>query len=223
MRRHADDLAQLIHERDLGPIVVAGYSMGAWAATTMATIYPDLTEGVVAIDGGLRIEYPARLSDSEAVEQVVGGSVTALTLEFESESAYLDNWRNHPAINPYVEAIDLTPLNYSLGGKAPHLVVRASGEAVSQDGAEFLVDEDVVTAAQRIECPLTLITVSNGMADETGGFMSAASVEEAIDANPRIRVRHLDGLNHYTLMLTSAAQAVADEIAAMTTLGQNLT
>lgn len=223
IRRHADDLANLIRERDLGPMVVAGYSMGAWVATTLATGYSDLLKGVVAIDGGLRINYPDGLSDSEAIEQVVGASVAALSLEFESESEYLNNWREHPAIAPYLDSIDLTPLTYSLGGEEPHLVVRASGEAVLQDGGEFLVDETVVKAVQRVECPTTLITVSNGMADTIGGFISETAVTEAIAANPGIRVRHLDGLNHYTLMLTPGARYVANEIVAMTHRGQKRT
>jgi pimeloyl-ACP methyl ester carboxylesterase len=186
--------------------------MGAWVATTMAIRYPELVSAVVAVDGGLRLVPPRGLDDEEAVEAVVGPSVSGLAMRFASPNEYTAHWEAHPAIAPYLPDVATPNAQYSLTGEEPELQVRANRMAVTQDGTEFLLDEEVITAAQKVSQPMTLITVDHGLLDRPGGFMSTEAVEEATSVNPNITVRALRDTNHYTLMLGQSAPQVAAAI-----------
>lgn len=53
MARHADDLVRVLDEVGVGQAVVAGHSMGAFVATSLAARHPDRVSGMVLIDGGV--------------------------------------------------------------------------------------------------------------------------------------------------------------------------
>lgn len=46
----ADDVAAFIREKKLGPVIIAGHSMGGFNAQQFAILYPKLTKGLVIID-----------------------------------------------------------------------------------------------------------------------------------------------------------------------------
>ncbi len=52
--RHAADLAEMIHERDLGRVVLAGCAIGGMVAAICAANNPDVCAGLVMTNPGLR-------------------------------------------------------------------------------------------------------------------------------------------------------------------------
>lgn len=53
MARHADDLLALLDEVGVESAIVAGHSMGAFVATTLAERHPTRVAGLVLVDGGV--------------------------------------------------------------------------------------------------------------------------------------------------------------------------
>ena len=53
MARHADDLLVLLDEVGVDRAIVAGHSMGAFVATTLAERHPGRVAGLVLVDGGV--------------------------------------------------------------------------------------------------------------------------------------------------------------------------
>lgn len=212
IQRHAEDLSQMIRELGIGPVVIAGYSMGAYVSTVFANRYPDLTRAVVAVDGGLRLELPEDLGDEEVLEAVVGPSLTNLALRFANQDEYLTTWKSHPAHKPYLDDMAMPSPEYDLAGTEPELRLRADREAVLQDGTDFLRAEGVLGAANEITVPMILLTVDHGMFDQPGGFMSDLEAERLVSMNENAEWRRLEDLNHSTLMIGKGAPLVARAI-----------
>ena len=212
IRRHADDLAVLVEKLGIAPVVIAGYSMGAYVSTVFATRHPHLARAVVAVDGGLRIEVPDDLEDEEALDLAVGPSLSNLALRFPSGDEYLAAWRSHPAHEPYLDQLREPSPGYDLAGSEPELRLRTNRDAVLQDGTDLLFDKEVIGAAHNVAVQMTLLTVDHGMFDQPGGFISNQVAENLVAKNANAEWHRFEGLNHSTLMLGDGAKFVARAI-----------
>ena len=212
IRRHADDLAALVEKLGIAPVVIAGYSMGAYVGTVFATRHPNLTRAVVAVDGGLRVEVPDDLEDEEALDLAVGPSLSNLALRFASGDEYLAAWGSHPAHEPYLDQLWEPSPGYDLAGSEPELRLRTNRDAVLQDGTDLLFDKEVIGAAHNVAVQMTLLTVDHGMFDQPGGFISNQEAENLVAKNANAEWRRFETLNHSTLMLGNGAKFVARAI-----------
>lgn len=85
MARHADDLLVLLDEVGVESAIVAGHSMGAFVATTLAERHPTRVAGLVLVDGGV-------VSPSQPIEAFIDLGATEPGLACRvSERAVVDD------------------------------------------------------------------------------------------------------------------------------------
>ena len=82
-----------------------------------------------------------------------------------------------------------------------------SKPAVLADGRATLVDDAAATALARGDTPATVVWAARGLMDETPGFMTPAAVAAFLDPLPHVTTVHVDDVNHYSIMFTSAGVA----------------
>ncbi|TAL16767.1 MAG: alpha/beta hydrolase, partial [Frankiales bacterium] len=110
MAAHADDVAAVVRSlADGNPVTLLGHSMGGFVAAVAAARHADLVSSVVLVDGGLPLDLgpAAALPIEDLLKAVLGPAIERLGMTFASVEAYLDFWRQHPALaadwSPYVE------------------------------------------------------------------------------------------------------------------------
>ncbi len=209
----ADDIATCLDHFEVPAAVVAGYSMGAWVATLFAQRRPGRARHLILVDGGFPIQFDPGSSPEEILEQVVGPAVARLSVEFATPHAYLDFWRDHPALVGRWDEALAEVLNYDIRKSGDVWRVRANRDAIVAGGSDFALDPETVASGISTATPTTLLVVDHGMTDRPGGFTPLSTAREAADSNPNIEVRLLEGLNHYTLMFGAGAAIVASIIA----------
>ncbi len=189
--------------------VVVGHSMGAWIAALAASRHPDRVSSAVLIDGGLPLEVDKSLTADEILDAAVGPAVRRLGMEFETEDAYLDWWREHPSFEDHwVDLMDAIRL-YDIHQVEGKWRTRINKDAVWQAGGDTFLSEETETAWSRISVPSTIVTVDHGMLNTPGGFIPLDLAKECAKANSNLGVAHLEGLNHYTVLHEHGAPAVA--------------
>ena len=101
--RALEDLAELIRELELGPVVVVGHSLGGVAALALNGRYPELVLALVTIDSPITAETGA--GSPRSVERIrEGGSMRAV-------QGFLDTFHYdppHPGASAYIEQTMLT-------------------------------------------------------------------------------------------------------------------
>lgn len=209
----SDDIVRALDHFGLERAVVAGYSMGGWVAALFGVTHPDRVERVVLIDGGFPLPRDPGADAEQVIDAVVGPSLRRLEMEFESEEAYYDNWRAHPAFeNNWDDAMKLA-LGHELEGHGSGFRVRANPEAIHVAAQEITIGEAANEAGARLKVPSHLIFVERGTLDQPGGMIPLQVAENAATANPELTMQYLPGINHYTLVLGNGAPSVASAIA----------
>ncbi|MGH2761097.1 MAG: alpha/beta fold hydrolase [Thermoleophilaceae bacterium] len=216
MAVHAGDAVALLDHVGAQAAVIVGHSMGAFVAGVTAVRHPERVTRLVLCDGGVALGVPGAREDPEAtLERILGPAMARLVRTFPDREAYRDFWREHPALrgawSPALEEHFDHDLRKTAGGFRPAVAI----DAVRQDGAELLVDQETTSAARRLPCRATLLWASGGLLGESPGMYDAERLAAAGLDPERVRVEQVPGANHYTLLLAAkGARAVAAAILA---------
>lgn len=214
--QHADDLAAVLDALDVARATVVGHSMGAFVALVLAHRHPDRVSRLLLVDGGLPLDVP-RDGDPDAVmAAVLGPTAARLSMRFSGVDDYLAFWARHPAFPP--------PWPAGLDGYfRADLVDDGAGrqrpatryETAAADTADMVGGSALTDALDALEAPTRLVTVGRGLQDEAPGLYAPAYLEELLRRYPGVRHERLDGLNHYTVVMSPrGARLVADRVRA---------
>lgn len=209
----ADDIARALDHLALERAIVSGYSMGAWVAALFGVNHPERVERVILVDGGLPIPHQPDTDPEELIDAMVGPSLRRLEVEFESEEAFFDHWKSHPAFEKYWDDAMGDALRHELVPHGDTYAVRANPEAIEVGAREITIGIEANRAASKLNVPAHVIVVERGTLDQPGGMIPLRVAEDVVAANPELTMQYLPGLNHYTLVLGRGAGTVAAAIA----------
>lgn len=197
LRRHADDMAQVLNALGVDRAVVVGHSMGAFVAVRLAERHPSMVRSLVLVDGGLPIPRPEN-ADPAAL---LGPAADRLTQRFAGREEYADFWRAHPAFagqwSPEIAAYVDYDLDESSAGFIPSTRVAAVAEDVLQlDGGDGYAD-----ALAELNVPIEFLRAPRGLMNEPAGLYPAADAARW-SSLPTLRSREVNDVNHYTIVLS---------------------
>jgi lipase len=228
--QHAEDLLALADALGAERVVVAGHSMGGFVAAAFAAAYPERTAGIVLVDGGVKLA-PAPAGDpSSASSGEEGGGQSAVVSDLEavlarlgqtfpSREAYRDWWRAHPATGPYWNAAIEHYIDTDLFGAEPALRPGADPERVREDMLDMFGSAQAPDPVLEIACPAIALRAQRGLLDQPEGLYPAGALQEVAVRQPRLEIREVADVNHYTIVLedrgaAQVAQAIRDVISA---------
>lgn len=206
MRAHASDLVAVLDALEIESLPVIGHSMGGFVGVALACLAPERVSQLVLVDGGLPLDAPAGMKPEQLVQAILGSTAERLSMRFESVLAYLDFWRAHPAFagewTPELEtyfAYDLVP-----DGAALHSATSLA--TTTDDTVDLNTGTTLTEALASLEAwgkPVLFITVPRGLQNELPGLYPAEHRERVLAPYPTVRHTELDGLNHYTVVMSA--------------------
>ena len=211
---HVRDMIAVLDHLGLERAVVTGHSLGAYVAARLATTHPDRVERLVFVDGGLIIPESRAAADPEQfIETFLSATLARLKMTFPDLAAYVDWWRQHPA----VAGADVNPDDleayaaHDLAGEPPELRSSINPQVVHDDGLDLFSSPD----AERLRVPAILLCAPKGMIDDPHPMQPLAVVEAWAAADPeRRQTAQVPGVNHYTIAWGQhGSRAVANAIA----------
>ncbi|WP_343234339.1 alpha/beta hydrolase [Microbacterium salsuginis] len=213
MSAHAADLAAALDALGIERAVVVGHSMGAFVAVVLAHRYPERVSRLVLVDGGLPLDVPAGLSTDELVAGILGPTAARLSMRFADPGEYIEFWRRHPAFRA-----DWTPeleqyLAYDLVDDG-HGALRpaTSYDTTADDTRDMNTGGALPAALAGLQHPVRMVTAPRGLQDEPPGLYAPEHLARVLAAHPEIAHERLEGLNHYTIVMSPAG---ADIVAAV--------
>jgi pimeloyl-ACP methyl ester carboxylesterase len=200
MDRHAEDLIAVAEQVGGGPVVLTGQSMGAYAALRAAARSPGRFTRLVLIDGGLPLPVPAGADPAAILESTVGPAVARLKMTFPSEQAYVEFFKNHPALAASWNE-DLTAyVRYDATGEPGAIRSRADPEAVAADGTDLIVSAaSFADDLGSLRLPAMLLYAPRGMLGQEPGILPQPLVEQWTQRGV-LQARLIPDCNHYTIL-----------------------
>ncbi|MFD5328505.1 alpha/beta fold hydrolase [Streptomyces sp. NPDC127092] len=214
--RHAADLVTAARAwGDGGPVVLTGQSMGAYVALRAAARAPGLFERLLLIDGGLPIPLPADADPDAVLAASLGPALARLSMTYDSDQAYVDFFRAHPALGPHWNADIESYVRYDLTGPEGARRSRAQEAAVRQDGRELLTGAaSFGTDLAGLKVPALLLHAPLGLLGEAPGMLPPALVDHWTAQAPNLTAEFVPDCNHYTILMGEPARLVAERLVA---------
>lgn len=220
LRAHADDLVAMLDHLGVDRAVFAGHSLGGFIVSAAAEHHPARVERLVLVDGGLPFpgELPAGADVEAVIRAVIGPALDRLDQRWPDEDSYVDFFRAHPAFQPPNEWTPAAEAYVRYDAvPTPEGEIRSSvnKEAVLVDGGAAIADPESASAIGRVTTSATLLWAPRGVLDGVPGLYSAESIEDATDRLAHVDAKHVDDVNHYTIVTSEqGARAVAEAIIA---------
>ncbi|MFG2310844.1 alpha/beta hydrolase [Streptomyces sp. NPDC048566] len=216
---HADDTAAVADALGAERVVLAGHSMGAFAAALTAVRHPRLATALVLVDGGVGFPVPADLDPDDLLTAVIGPAMRRLSMTFADRESYSAFWRRHPAFadcwSPWAE----TYVQRDLVGEEPVLRSSCALEAVRTDGVDQLRAE-AAGAVHRLPRPAVLLWAERGLMSEAQGLYDTDRLAAAGLDPERVRPRLVPGTNHYSILIgDEGSRVVARHLCAAAGIG----
>lgn len=207
LRRQAGDLDALLDSLEVDRAVVVGHSMGAFVAVWLAHLYPDRVASLVLVDGGLPIPRDAGIDPLV----MLGPAAERLSRTFETEEAYLDFWRGHPAFTAEWSPRVADFARYDLDGAAPALHPSARFAAVAENVMELDGSDGFAEALAGLVVPIDFLRAPRGLLNEQTALYDGAAVADWVTRLPALQSQEVEGVNHYTIVMSDRG---ADRVAA---------
>ncbi len=195
----ARDAVAIIDHAGAETVTVAGHSMGAWVAATVAVQVPAGVSSVVLVDGGLGSAFtPGEVDVQAALRAVLGPALARLEMTFPTIDDYIAFWRAHPAF-----AGDEIDDDVLLAFAAHDWVDQrssVSGEAVTDVSRHMLTDEAAATIGDRIEQPAVIVRAPLGLLADDNPLIPRDRADAWVAAAPgRRELVEVSGANHYSI------------------------
>jgi pimeloyl-ACP methyl ester carboxylesterase len=212
--RHATDLCRLAEDLGAGaPVALTGHSMGAYVALRAAAGRPGLFDRLLLVDGGLPLPVPSGADLDAILDATLGPALARLSRTYGTDQAYVDFFREHPALGPGWNADIEAYVRYDLIGPRGARRSKAREEAVRHDGRDLLASADLVAAdLTRLSGPALLLHAPLGLLGQEPPMLGAAVVERWTGPAGCLPGELIEGTNHYTILLGAAAGTVAERL-----------
>ncbi|MDI9885035.1 alpha/beta hydrolase [Streptomyces sp. HNM0645] len=214
---HAADLcAAAEHWGDGAPVAVTGQSMGACVALRAAARRPELFDRLLMIDGGLPMPLEEGADPDALLDASMGPVLARLTRTFESDEAYVDLFRTHPALGPEWNDDIEAYVRYDITGPAGARRSRAQEGPVRLDGHALLTSAPALAEdLAGLGVPAMLLHAPRGLMGAEPGMLSDALVAHWTARSPRLTAEAVPDCNHYTILMGPRAKTVADRLVGM--------
>ncbi|GAB94744.1 pimeloyl-ACP methyl ester carboxylesterase [Kineosphaera limosa] len=214
---HVADLVALADHAQVERFVLVGHSMGGFIGALAAVTIPARLHGVVLVDGGPAFPPPPDLDIDAALQAVIGPAMARLSMTFADDGAYLDFWRQHPAVapllaGPHADAVtayllhDLIDAPDGSGQKVSSCVV----DAIRADGRDVLADERThvgVRVAAEAGVPIEFIWAQRGLLNEDQGLYDEQRIA-ALQLPAQVSVTAVRDVNHYSVIFDPAGTTI---------------
>jgi lipase len=207
MQQHAEDMLAVLDCFDTDEVLVVGHSMGAFVAATLAAAHPERVTGVVLVDGGLPIPLPEGVTRADLPDALIGPAAERLSMTFADASAYRDFWRGHPAFGESWGPVIERYVDYDLIEGTDGLRSSSSLAAVTEDSLQLNDDVGYLATLKSLTMPLHFVRAPRGLLNEPVALYPPTQLEYWARELPRMVVHEIQGVNHYTIVMTPSGIA----------------
>lgn len=204
MAAHAHDLAAVCEALDLEEVIVAGHSMGAFAALVFTHLYPNRVRRGLLIDGGLPLPPPPGATAEALTAAILAPIEARLSAPIPSREAYLEGWKTHPAFERI--SADLREyIAYDVLQRGGELWASGNLEAIRDDAHTLGTDEDLLAAlTSRADTPtphMDFTRAPHGMSDDADPLYPLETARE-LGSHFGVSIATVEETNHYTILMS---------------------
>lgn len=202
MTAHATDMAAVLDAFGLAAVPVVGHSMGAFVAVVLAHQHPERVSQLFLIDGGLPLDVPAGVEPDQLVSVILGPTADRLSRRWKDADEYIEAfWRHHPAFeDDWSEALERY-IAYDLLPDGDAYRPATSYQITAEDTIDLNLGTALTDALAALTHATMFITVPRGLQNEEPGLYPPAHRERVLAQHPEIRHHHIEGVNHYTIVM----------------------
>jgi lipase len=197
MAQHAKDMVSVIDFFGWTKPEVIGHSMGGFVTAALVGLYPERVGQVVFADGGIPLPMPPGMTIEQIMPLILGPALARLSMTFESNDAYRDYWKPHPAFGRGWSKELEEYVDYDLRNGKP----ATNPQAVEDDSRDLFGDEIIVKALKSLENETLFIRAPRGLQNEEGGLYPLPVLDLVLPQYPKLKLVSLDDVNHYDMFL----------------------
>jgi pimeloyl-ACP methyl ester carboxylesterase len=191
---HCRDIKAVMADLSLNKVILMGHSLGAYICLAFAAKYPEITQGIILLDGGAELNQEQWAKVSAGINP----SVDRLGKVFESPEAYLDMVRKAPYFNPWNQTLE-DYFRYDLEEVQGGVASRISPESIAEERAN-LAQIKPSELYPRVGCPVLILQALKGMLAADDLVLPTDALAKMLKAIPQASAVSLKNIHHFSLV-----------------------
>lgn len=204
---HAQDMLAVVDYLGLETVDVIGHSMGAFVAVALLGTAPKRVALTVLIDGGIPLPLPEGFTVAQVLPYILGPALARLSMTFDSQQAYREYWKIHPAfVDGWNAGLD-EYVDYDLRGTAPTLSASSNARAVEEDSEDLFTSDLITTTLEKLTEDVLMVRAVRGLQNEETPLYPEDVLKATLPKYPHIRLTTVADVNHYGILLSQRGAA----------------
>ncbi|MBU0969176.1 MAG: alpha/beta hydrolase [Proteobacteria bacterium] len=191
---HIRDILSVMDDLGMEKTFLMGHSLGAFISLMFAALHPERVTKLILVDGGGDL-------DKAQMDQVFTGIKPALDrLEkiFPSETAYLDQMKSAPYIQPWLPNME-TYYTYEIEEVEQGVKTNINPAHIKEESGNVR-KIDCASLYGKVRCPVLILRATQGLLSQNDLLLPTDVVEKMMKQIPDARLFNVSGTNHYGIL-----------------------
>lgn len=193
MAHHCRDIKAVLEGLGLPRVVLMGHSLGAYISFSFAATHPEMTAGIILLDGGGELTPPQWAKVAEGIQP----SVDRLGKVLPSWEAYFEMARQSPYYRDWNQAIE-SFFRYDAEAVPGGVSCRVQPQNIAEERNNLGMESPAKLQAL-VKCPVLVVRAAKGMVMQDRLLLPKDAYSSMLRTIPQARGVELQDADHFSM------------------------
>jgi hypothetical protein len=148
------------------------------------------------------LPLPEGFTVAQVLPYILGPALARLSMTFESQQAYREFWKVHPAFAKGWSQAHDEYVDFDLHGTPPTMSASSNAKAVEEDSEDLFISDLISHTLENLKEDVLMLRAVRGLQNEETPLYPEEILNATLTKYPRIKLVTVPDTNHYDILLS---------------------